>query len=154
MSPITDPTALADQVQAATREADQATRRMQASGKAALTYLPAPTPWLAAQLGQLFAAIDDGTARGCQHLTGGPRVLFACAWTPKTIVCAHCAPRLTPDAAEETTCDKCRIHVPLIHPRSVTTGPLVYAYGLCDDCAHTEPDGHTRPRPKRRPTRR
>jgi DNA-directed RNA polymerase subunit RPC12/RpoP len=70
-------------------------------------------------------------------------------------VCARCAPALTPaDEAEETTCDKCRTRVPLIHPRSITVGPLVYAYGLCPNCAETEPDGHAPDRPRRRRARR
>lgn len=149
MTVITDPTALADQLSAAVREAHNATKAMRSQG-AHVAYLTAPTPWLASQLTALFAAIDDGTARGCQHLESGPRVVFAAAWTPATLVCAHCAPALTPaDEAEETTCDKCRTRGPLIHPRSITAGPLVYAYGLCDDCAQTEPDGHAKPRTKR-----
>ena len=148
MTTITDPTALADQLGAAVREAHNATKAMRSEG-ARVAYLTAPTPWLASQLKTLFAAIDDGTARSCQHLESGPRVVFAAAWTPATLVCARCAPALTPaDETEETTCDKCRTHVPLIHPRSITAGPLVYAYGLCDGCARTEPDGHTPHRPK------
>jgi hypothetical protein len=149
MTPITDPTALADQLTAAIREADHATRALHQAGQARLSYLTAPTPWLASQLTALFAAIHDQTARGCQHLAGGPRVVMAAAWAPRLLVCAHCAPALTPDQDEDATCDKCRTLVPLIHPRSITVGPLVYAYGLCPDCAHTEPDGHT-PAPSKR----
>lgn len=152
-TPITDPTALADQVQAATRQASNAARALHKTGAARLAYLTAPTPWLASQLTGLFAAIDNGTARGCEHVAGAPRVVFACAWAPNILTCVHCAPRLTPDATEETTCDKCRTHVPLIHPRSITAGPLVYAYGLCDACARHEPDGHTPYRATRRRTR-
>lgn len=153
MTTITDPTALADQIQAATRQAGQAARSLHRTGAARLAYLTAPTPWLATQLTALFTAIETGTARGCTHVTGAPRVVFACAWTPNILTCVHCAPRLTPDATEETTCDKCRTHVPLIHPRSITAGPLIYAYGLCPDCAATEPDGHTPNRAARRRTR-
>ena len=152
MTPITDPTALADQIQAASREAHRATRAMGQDG-AHLAYLTAPTPWLASQLTALFTAINDGTARGCQHLQGGPRVVLAAAWAPGLLMCAQCTPLLTPNEAEDGTCDKCRTRVELIHPRSVTAGPLVYAYGLCQDCAHDEPDGHQAPRLSRR-TRR
>ena len=149
MSPITDPTALADQLTAAIREADRATRAMHQTGATRIAYLTAPTPWLASQLVRLFAAINDQSARGCEHLAGGPRVVMAAAWAPGLLACAHCAPALTPDEDEDGTCDKCRTQVPLIHPRSVTVGPLVYAYGLCPDCAATEPDGHA-PTPRKR----
>jgi hypothetical protein len=154
MTPISNPTALADQHDAAVREADRATRAMCATGAARLNYLTAPTPWLASKLAQLHAAIEDGTARACPHLNDGPRVALAAAWAPGQIVCAHCAPGLTPDAAEDSTCDKCRTRVPSIHPRSATIGPLVYAYGLCPDCAASEPDGHApEPRTRRRARR-
>jgi hypothetical protein len=142
MSPITNPTALADQHQAAVREAARANRTMQASGRATLTYLSAPTPWLASQFAQLHAAVINGTARCCEHLNDGPRVAFAAAWAPGLIVCAPCAPAMTPDPDEDSTCDKCRTRVPLIHPRSATFGPLVFAYGLCPACAADEPDKH------------
>jgi hypothetical protein len=151
---MTHPTALADQTEAAAREADRATRALSATGRAHLNYLTAPTPWLAAKLAQLHAAIVDGTASGCAHLSDGPRVAFAAVWAPGLLVCAHCAPLLTPDAAEDSTCDKCRARVALIYPRSATLGPLIYAYGLCTGCAETEPDGHAPNRAYRRRPRR
>jgi hypothetical protein len=155
MTPITDPTALADQLSAAAREADRANRAMCATGHARLNYLTAPTPWLATKLAQLHAAIEDGTARGCPHINDGPRVAFATAWAPGLLACAHCAPMMTPDEAEDATCDKCRTRVPTIHPRSATIGPLIYAYGLCPQCASSEPDGHAPNRAARRhPARR
>ena len=152
MTPITDPTALADQLTAASREADRATRAMGQDG-ARLAYLTAPTPWLASQLTTLVAAIQDGTARSCEHLAGGPRVVLGAAWSPTTLVCAHCTLLLTPDTAEDSTCDKCRTEVPLIYPRSITIGPLVYAYGLCPGCAATEPDGYGLTTPDSHPIR-
>lgn len=154
MTPITNPTALADQLTAAVRDADRANQAMHEAGRITLTYQADTTPWLSSQFARLTAAMQNGTARYCPHLAHGPRVTFAAAWAPGSLVCAQCAPALAPDAAEDSTCDKCRRRVALLHARTATFGPLIFAYGLCSGCDRSEPGGRQQARSRRRTARR
>jgi hypothetical protein len=160
VKPITDPTALADQLQAAASEVHRGIERLAAAGEVHPLRQAAPTPWLASQLHAVRNAVLRGTARVCPHLTHGPRPVLAAVWVPGMLVCAECAHLVQPDAREDNTCDRCRRHVETIHPTLTTLGHLILAYGLCGPChraEHTTPTTHrtgTRRTPPRRPRNR
>lgn len=137
MTPITDPTAVADQLKAAADQVRRGVERVRAAGELDVTETT-PTPWLASQLAQLRDAINAGTARACPHLHGGPRVVVAAAWSPGILVCQDCTPALQPGPDEDTTCDRCRQHAPVIHPAVAAFEHLLLTYGLCPQCAQTE----------------
>lgn len=156
---ITNPTALADQADAASRELSDAMAAARAAGLGDLNIAPAGA-WLTTRLAQLRNSVVDGSARICPHLAGGPRIVVTALWQPGIVVCAHCAPQLRPTEAEDHTCDRCRRQVPTIHPRAASNGPLLIVYGLCQHCRHTEEatgrkTAHRPPRTarKRRPRR-
>lgn len=157
MTPITNPTAFADQKDAASRELADAMTAARAAGIGELHLAPAGA-WLTARLAQLRDSVTDGTALACPHLAGGPRIVVTALWLPGVLVCADCSPQLCPTEAEDRTCDRCRHQVPTIHPRAATHGPLLIVYGLCQHCRHAEEatdrkTAHrpTRPARKRRP---
>jgi hypothetical protein len=87
---LTDPTALADQVHAATTDARRiltdATRRAGVARLASTT----TNPWLADQAATLRASLRAPDARSCTHLDDGPRVVYAAAWAPGILVCPSC----------------------------------------------------------------
>jgi len=137
MTPITDPTALFDQENAASRELADAMSAARAAGAGTLSIAPAGA-WLTARLAQLRDSVTDGTALACPHLAGGPRIVVTALWLPGVLACAHCAPQLRPTEDEDHTCDRCRRQVPTIHPRAASHGPLLIVYGLCHHCRHAE----------------
>jgi hypothetical protein len=156
MSRITDPTALADQLKAATNQTRQLAARLLADGLAERhQVVPA---WQAEQVARLHTAIQNGTARGCRHLAGGPRLTLAAAWAPGILACTACVSLLTPTPEDEQRCDACRTHHQVLTAGTVMTGPLLLLYTLCPACHHRHggtPTGPTdtnhRPsRPRRR----
>ena len=156
MTPITDPTALADQLDAAGRDARAAVAEMTAITGGPLTHTHPPA-WLHGHLSALRTALHDGTARPCPHLAGGPGIAYAAVWAPGVLACPTCAPTLLqPDQAEDLRCDACRRPGPgggHLHPGLVVSGPVLLAYGLCPDCRHlTNP--HHQPQTTPRTTNR
>jgi hypothetical protein len=101
-----------------------------------------------------LAAVDalrgflDGSARVCTHNPSLRRyeLIFACAWRPGLVVCAHCIPLLkAPTKLADATCDRCgRVCTgPAtgdgIHPLVVQIGALTFNAGACGDCRPDHP---------------
>lgn len=73
-------------------------------------------------------------------------LIFACAWRPGLVVCAHCIPLLkAPTKLADATCDRCgRVCTgPAtgdgIHPLVVQIGALTFSAGACRDCRPDHP---------------
>ncbi|GGM82277.1 hypothetical protein GCM10012275_61130 [Longimycelium tulufanense] len=134
MTTVTNPTALADQYDAATqqarRELHQAATRL--AGRVTDGPLPA---WLADHAAAFRLALITGQVRGCAHLADGPRVAHAAVWAPGYLVCPHCVAALAPDPVEDATCDRCRRPAGRLFAGTVALGPILLAYGLCEPCA-------------------
>lgn len=131
---IADPTALADQVTAATRQARTALLEAGPAGWGDTVQVPTLPAWLAEHWNALRAAITAGTAQACKHLAAGPRVAHAAVWRPGVLVCSLCSPILTPNSVEDSTCDRCRRYVRRIYPGAAQVGPVLLGYGLCRRC--------------------
>jgi hypothetical protein len=148
MTVITDPIALADQVEAAARDAARFIATAALDPHATVT-IGATTPWLASRIQAFHTAHTNGDGLICQHLLGGPGVCFGALWRPGLIVCPACQHALTPDPDEDDRCDRCRRHAPNITPHTATVGPLFLIYALCEPCQHHQfppPNRHARPR--------
>lgn len=87
-----------------------------------------------------------GQARTCMHDprpdSGQP--VFATAWKPGLIVCAHCTHLQTPRGDEKYRCDFCgSVSHPRdgggVHSASLNLGALWFEAGICSGCAA---DGH------------
>ncbi|GGM81632.1 hypothetical protein GCM10012275_60330 [Longimycelium tulufanense] len=136
---ITDPTALFDQVAAATHQARKALRKAAHEWGAQLDTGPLP-PWLRDRCADLLAALAARRVRCCAHLAPAPRVAHAALWRPGLLLCSACVGLLAADPVEDATCDRCRRHVRRILPGTVALGPILLAYGLCQPCAaETDP---------------
>jgi hypothetical protein len=133
-TPITNPTALADQRAAATRDARATLGRLAAAGAATLIATTG-NAWLTEQAAALAAAIRNGKGKTCSHLHAGPTVAHAAVWAPGHVVCSACVRLLRPSLLEDITCDRCRRHARRLHPGAVALGPVILAYGLCRSCA-------------------
>jgi hypothetical protein len=133
MTTITDPTALDDQYQAASRTA----RRIltDATSRARVARLVTNLdPWLIDQGIKLAAAMKTGVTT-CAHVGDTPHVVHAAAWMPNTLVCPACVRLLTPDPCEDGTCDRCRRHAGRLTAAITAFGPILFGYGLCRSCA-------------------
>ena len=134
------PTALADQLQAASADAVTHLHALADLIGGPAVYEPVH-PWLIEQFERItFALTTGGAARFCPHIGAAPRVVHAYAWAPGLLVCPGCTWLATPDAAESTTCDRCRRHVRLLWSRFIANGPVILGYALCRTCT-TEVDG-------------
>jgi hypothetical protein len=133
-TPITHPTALADQIGAATRDARRVLTNAARILPGAIIDTTA-SAWLAEQADTLRAALRDGTARACQHLGPSPMLAHAAVWAPGRLVCSGCIAALRPTPAEDATCDRCRRHARRLHAGATSFGPVILAYGLCRSCA-------------------
>lgn len=148
-TPIINPTALADQLHAASADAARYLRQAADNGRGTLG--TATGEWLAHHATILRQALTDHTARVCPHLPGAPRVVHAAVWAPGILVCPTCVWHLIPNPDEDTTCDRCRHTANPIHAGILALGPVLLGYGLCDRCKTTI---HAPARPVRRPRRR
>jgi hypothetical protein len=153
MTSINDPTAYADQEQAARRElgtvlAGIATIGAAATGHAEVSIGDTPA-WLAMRVAQLREAISAGNGRACTHLMTGPRPIVHALWHPTIVACPDCAPALFPDPHEDSVCGRCRTPVALIHPRAAAHGLMLILFGLCEPCRRAD-EG---PAPKRHKAR-
>jgi hypothetical protein len=162
-TPIGDPTALADQIDAAARHARHLVTRMAAAGLGQLTDAVGH-PWLTGQAAALVHALSTGTGRACPHLGPTPAVIHAAVWAPGRVVCPACVGLLRAGPVEDSTCDRCRRHVRRLHAGAAAFGPLILAYGLCRACAtatglapteqHAPAGQHRQTVTNRRPPRR
>ena len=132
----THPTALADQLQAAS---DDAHRRMLRAGKLPqlrLTHSPDVPAWLSEAFDRHALALLSGQGHICPHVGPAPRVVCAFAWAPGLLTCPGCRWLATPTDAEDSTCDRCRRHAETLYPTIAARGPILFGYGLCGTC-HT-----------------
>lgn len=137
MYPFTDPGALADQIDAATRDARTHLTQLAHYLAAPITHTTTP-PWLDGHLSALRDGLRDGRVRSCAHLAVGPGIAYTAVWAPRLIACPACAPTLLrPSPIEDDTCDRCRTTAPRLHIGAVATGPILLAYGLCRRCQRT-----------------
>ena len=162
MHPITDPTALADQLTAAARDAH--TRLADIAAHIGAPITPGPIPaWLTDHYRAIQEALHRGEGDACPHLDGGPTVAYAAVWAPARLACQACAPTfLHPDnPTEDMTCDRCRRTADGLATGVLAIGPFLLAFGLCPPCHHatcssttpptsTPPDSSTAPRPRGR----
>lgn len=125
-------TARRDQYRAATHDARHRLARLSTDHGGALT--GTASTWLATRLAALGAALANGTARPCPHITDAPAVVHAALWAPGRLVCGRCLPTLTPDPDEDGTCDRCRTPATALTPAAISIGPLLVAFGLCPPC--------------------
>jgi hypothetical protein len=133
---MTHPTALADQLRAASNDAHQRLRRAAHLPQLRFTPDPPVPPWLTDLFQRHADALLAGRGSVCPHVGSSPRVVCAFAWTPGLLVCPGCRHLATPDEAEDTTCDRCRTNVAQLWPGIAQLGPILFAYGLCNTC-HT-----------------
>ncbi|NVI89663.1 hypothetical protein [Actinomadura sp. BRA 177] len=124
-------TAHRDQYNAAAADARRTMTALTAHG--GRTARPAD-PWVGRQLANLRAALLSGRGQMCPHIGTAPRVIHAAVWAPGRLVCPGCVSTLTPDPAEDATCDRCRRTADPIHPTVAQSGPLLLTFGLCGPC--------------------
>lgn len=130
-----NPTAYADQLHAASRDATMRQHRAGPSTPVDLT----TRPWLAAQISAYTLRAATGTLNCCPHLTDAPQVAHTALWAPDRLVCSDCVATLRPATdAEDSTCDRCRTITALIHAHIVALGPVLMSYGLCPTCLNLE----------------
>lgn len=165
------PTAIADQVDAAT---DDALRTLTALAgvmgvDSTHTTTPAGVPgWLRLGVLDALSTFLTGAGSTCRHNPEPhrPQPVCAVAWRPGLVVCMRCTHLLNaPTAKADRTCDSCGrecggvdVDDP-IWPGVVQLGPLVWQYGTCTDCKPADlptttgteavPRQRTRPRGKR-----
>lgn len=105
--------------------------------------------WLRLAFVDTLRAWLEGVGRTCMHNPSPRRSepLVAAAWRPGLVSCPPCSVYLLRLRGEaDRTCDRCGRVVAGrpedgegIRPCRVTFGPLVYMYGVCDDCATEAP---------------
>lgn len=137
-------TAYADQLTAAAGQARAVLAALathqDGADPARLTEVPGivKSPWLTDCRNALVRSLATGTGRLCPHIGQAPRVVHAAVWAPGRLVCSACLPDLTPDPAEDATCDRCRRHTDRIHGAVAALGPVLLTYGLCPTCRTSE----------------
>jgi hypothetical protein len=107
-------------------------------------YVPptAVDEWL--RLGLLDTVVGwvDGRGRTCMHSPHHtrPQPVFAAAWRPNLVVCAHCLHLLDVTGPADRICDCCG-HLcdgidadDPIYTGTVWLGELAYEFGTCGDC--------------------
>ena len=135
---MSHPTTLADQLRAASADANRRLRRAGRLPSLRYTHDPAVPTWLHELFQRHADALTGGRGRVCPHIAPSPHVVCAYAWTPGLLTCPDCRHLATPDTAEDNTCDRCRQATERIWPGIAQLGPILFAYGLCDTC-HTTP---------------
>ncbi|WP_030440880.1 hypothetical protein [Actinoplanes subtropicus] len=133
----THPTALADQLAAASADAHSRVLRASQLPQLRLTATPDTPPWLAELFQRHALALLSGQGRVCPHVGPAPRVVCAFAWTPGLLTCPACRHLAAPDAVEDGTCDRCRRHCRRVWAGIAQIGPILFGYGLCDTCHAT-----------------
>ncbi|MDT5039421.1 MAG: hypothetical protein QOE51_406 [Actinoplanes sp.] len=132
----THPTALADQLRAASADANARIRRI-ADHDPTITYRADTSPgWLRALFQQHLTALETGQGRVCPHLGPAPQVIHVFAWRPGWLLCPACQRLAEPTGIERFTCDTCRRHARQLHPGVAALGPILFGYARCRTC-HT-----------------
>lgn len=142
MSYLGDPVALADQAQAAQRDAERLFHRDAQAHGMSVTVRDASS-WLTTVIHALMADIVDGHAWPCPHLPKGPRPEYAALWRPGRVVCRACIRHLRPDD-NTSVCDGCGNDPEFITVHQVQLGTLTVFYALCDHCEQLE-NAHSGP---------
>jgi hypothetical protein len=130
------PTALADQLDAASADAERRLRRAAVTPGVQFSHTDTPA-WLAEQFTRIDLALTTGHGRLCPHIGAAPRVVYAFAWAPGLLTCPACRWLATPTDAEDHICDRCRRHAGTLYPTIAARGPVLFGYGLCHPC-HTK----------------
>lgn len=134
MTAITDPTALADQHQAAERHLTRILARKAPS--IGMTADTGPVgPWLAAQVERFADQAVSGELFTCEHLENGPAAAFAALSTPGLIVCHQCTDRLVGDRDADMLCDRCERPAEEFEFTTVTLGAVGLMVAVCGSCA-------------------
>jgi hypothetical protein len=130
----THPTALADQLQAASTDAHGRILRAGTLPQLRLTHRPNIPAWLTEAFDRHALTLLAGQGQVCAHVGSTPRVVCAFAWIPGLLVCPACRTLATPNPTEDATCDRCRRHCRRIWPGIAQVGPILFGYGLCQHC--------------------
>jgi hypothetical protein len=132
----THPTALADQIRAASADANARIRRL-AEHDPGITYLADASPgWLRELFQRHLTALESGQGGTCPHLGPRPQVLHVFAWRPGWLLCPGCQWLAEPTGIERYTCDTCQRHARQLHPGVAQLGPILFGYARCRTC-HT-----------------
>jgi hypothetical protein len=129
-------TALADQLQAAARDA----RSLVADAAEHFGGGPdwaAPPAWLTHHLQRIQIGSLTGAVRFCPHVSSSPEVVWSAVWRPGEVWCARCcrdAMLAVRGTAEDAVCDGCRRPARPIFSVMTAAGALMVAAGLCRDC--------------------
>jgi hypothetical protein len=136
MSPITNPVALADQLDAAHQDADRLFARIAKAGAMHVTVRDA-SEWFTDRFILLMLDVADGRAVRCEHLAHSPRPAFAALWCPDRVVCTACMSQLH-HTTEQPGCDRCGAHPEFFNVHQAQIETLLVFYALCDHCETTE----------------
>ena len=134
-----NPTALGDQIDAATRDTWAAAARMATAGRYTLQWCR-PGPFVRELAADLDERARTGRLQMCEHAKSPTTVIFA-AWDRRA-VCAGCAQtraKAIRGTREDKTCDRCRRVGPsLLTTTTVPLGPVLLLFGLCRRCMRAE----------------
>lgn len=134
------PTAAADQAQAANAEAASMVAGLIGPLNARRVHIPTPPPWLADLVGEINRLTTTGQALQCEHLRNVPvQVTHIGAWAPEIHLCSDCVAAggwtaILNAGEESSTCDLCRTTTRPIHGTVVQAGRHVISVGLCTAC--------------------
>lgn len=139
MTDAADP--VGDQIKAAAEDAE---RRFTSAVKSLGVSDPAqgnPGEVVAEVVTKYMKSIRSGNGQKCEHIVGGPQVIFGAACVPGVVGCAKCVSTLAEfkHKIDATTgvgrvCDGCQHHAPWGHTGMVQNGPLLLTVNLCNDC--------------------
>lgn len=134
-------TAFVDQFEAASRDASRALHGIAGVGRVPVIECT-DTHWIKTRLAALIEQLIAGNGEICEHLSPYPSVCYSAAWAPARVVCSRCLDELRPDSFDDITCDRCH-RATVTQLGTAAFGPLLLAYGLCDDCetATNQPTG-------------
>ena len=135
-------TFLADQIDAASREAHSVIIRTAASRTdIAAVRDDRPGPFAQQMLDDLAARGRTRRQQKCAHLRRGPGVAWLLAWSPERLRCQSCAQSAMLQAsrsAEDDVCDVCRHIASPLHAIVGAAGPVLLAFGACGSCYRRE----------------
>jgi hypothetical protein len=122
-----------DQVDAASRDASAAVRRVAAELDFDIGCGEAPD-WLQRVWARHVAATRFRGARRCGHLRA-PGIAVAAAWRPGQLACPRCIFTLAPTPIEDKACDRCDVVTrDGTHPGAVAIDHVLLTFGLCGPC--------------------
>lgn len=134
-------TASGDQVEAATRHAEDVLRRVTGPLDGELHHNVPPQDWVKLLNDQHELAIHAGRGSACRHF-GKPQPYYIASWLPGRVICGPCAANGGLPVADEIinwTCDRCRKYRPgRVALTAIRSGMVTMFVGLCPDCRHLE----------------